>query len=98
MAHTLRLHDEPAGHVELASGRTIAIRAIDNAGRKLLESMQAGTTDTTLPWQLARRMLPDATEAELDALTIPMIAQVARIACAATATPATFFPPHGPVH
>ena len=64
---------------EHPKGRWVAVRPIDGKGYQLYREFQQ-TKDVALLWPIARRVLPEATQEEIDALTPAQCVAVISIA------------------
>lgn len=82
MTAPIRIADleKPAGKVELLSGRVVSVRHMDAIAVDLYKTILTDPSQGELVWPLARRILPDATEDEINALTPEAISAVAQIA------------------
>ena len=64
---------------EWPEGRWVRVRPIDGKGYQLLQEIEA-TQAFRLYWEIARRVLPDATQDEIDRLTPREVVAVVEIA------------------
>lgn len=72
--------EKPAGEVELLSGRVVRVRHMDAVSVELYASLVKREGSETAVWELAQRLMPDATPDEIRALTPEVVSAIAHIA------------------